>query len=185
MSLGVSVSAWPAPHPSSVRTVSPFFLVSASPTLPALAWWLPLSPPPPGPLSPWSPLSPSRPPLSTLLIAVLLVSPHLTSQSFSQDILSRPQTPGPGHPRSAGQGHHSLRFHDLQPGRGLDQWQGPGLKGQHTDRESREELFQGRAEPRAPRVGPWSWTGRRVEAPGGPQGGSCPSTHFIQNSRRI
>ena len=69
--------------------------------------------------------------------------------------------------RSTGQGHHPLRFHDLQPRRGLDQWQGPGLKGQHTD--------QGKAQ---------RYYFRTVQSPGHPEWGlgSSNRPYFIKQA---
>lgn len=188
MSLGVSLSlSGPPLTPSSVRRLSFFWSLLHPPLLPC-SGSKPPELPPLGPLCLPEPSSvPSRPPLSTLLIPVLLVSPHLTLQSsFSQDILSslRPQGAWapPGQPGRGTTPSDSMIFSlegALTSGRGLTQGS--------ADRSGESRggtISQGRAEPRAPRVGPWSWLGA-CDGPRRPTGWKLPSTHFIQNSRRI
>ena len=181
MSLGVSPSLRGPPLTPAPCAPSLLFLVSASPTLPCSGLVAPSEPAPSGPLSPWSPLSPLVhlcPPSS---------SPYSWSLPTSHSRLFhriycpglRPQSLGT--PRSAGQGHHPLRFHDLQPGRGLDQWQGPGLKGQHTDQGKAERnYFRAAQSPGHPEWGLGPGWGGRCDGPRRPTGWKLPFQNLLR-----
>lgn len=163
-----------------------FFWSLLHPPSPALAWWLPLSPPPralclPGALCPVSSTSvhpPHRRPPG--------LSPPHTPVFFTGYTVQASDPRAWAPPGQLGRGttpSDSMIFSlegALTSGRGLDSRVSTQIRGKQRGTISGPRRAQGTQSGALVLVG-----GRRVMAPGGPQGGSCPSTHFIQNSRRI